>query len=120
MLNNRRSGSGQTLMVVGAVVVIVGLAPIVAPALLSMGGVGAGKPPPQIDQLVEYHLSARESLGSTVAVKFAAAGSAFAASVLAAFAAEQSRILWNRMARAKATKGLVASSEGVVRRATLP
>lgn len=40
MPNNRVSG--RTLMVAGAVVVVVALAPVVTPALLSIGGVSAG------------------------------------------------------------------------------
>lgn len=46
-------------MVVGAVVVVVALAPVVTPALLSIGGVsaGAGKHPSKVDQLVKDHLS---------------------------------------------------------------
>ena len=40
MPNNRVSG--RTLMVAGAVVVVVALAPVVTPALLSVGGVSAG------------------------------------------------------------------------------
>ncbi|KAF8497910.1 hypothetical protein F5888DRAFT_262966 [Russula emetica] len=47
------------------IVVGIALAPLVAPTLLSILAVGAvaGKLPPQVDQLVKYHLSPRELLG---------------------------------------------------------
>ena len=81
-------------MVVGAVVVVVALVPVVIPALMSIGGVsaGAGKLPSKGDQLVKDHLNSR-FIGTMVAAKVGAAGSAFAASVLAAIAAKRSKIL---------------------------
>ena len=113
----KKRGSKKTLMAVGAVVVVVGLAHVVTPALMSIGGViaGTGKLSPQVDQLVKYHLSPRELLGTMVGAKVAAAGSALAASILAAFAEK----LWTRMARAT---GVDASGGAVaqIRRHTLP
>jgi hypothetical protein len=71
----------------GAVVGIA-LAPLVTPTLLSIPAVGAvaGKLPPQIDQLVKYHLSPREPLGTIIAGKIAV-GSALVAHSIAACAA---------------------------------
>lgn len=65
MLNNNNQGGCRASMAVGAAVgaatavVIIALAPVVAPALLNIGGItaSAGEHSHKVDQLVKDHLS---------------------------------------------------------------